>query len=54
MPTTANTAIIADVKDAWQRLRGEGGKRLGIDADRLAVAGGSAGGYLTLMAGVRS
>jgi acetyl esterase/lipase len=45
--------IIADIEDAFRWLRNEGPKTLHIDPDRLAVTGGSAGGYLTLMAGVR-
>src|SRR5262249_52216083 len=45
--------IIADIDDAFRWLRERGPKLLHIDPDRLAVAGGSAGGYLTLMAGVR-
>jgi acetyl esterase/lipase len=43
--------IAADVRDALRWVRGEGGKRFGIDSDRIAVAGGSAGGYLTLLSG---
>lgn len=45
--------IIADVDDAFAWLRTDGPKVLHIDPDRLVVTGGSAGGYLTLMAGVR-
>src|SRR5262249_16868049 len=45
--------IIADLEDAFRWLREQGPKSLHIDPDRLAVTGGSAGGYLTLMAGVR-
>ena len=44
--------IIADVEDAFRWLRKDGPKLLHIDPDRMVVAGGSAGGYLTLMAGV--
>jgi acetyl esterase/lipase len=44
--------IIADVKGAFAWLRGEGAKAAHLDADRLVVTGGSAGGYLTLMTGV--
>jgi acetyl esterase/lipase len=50
-PETKLPEIIADVRDAWRWLRREGGKQFGIDTDRMAVAGGSAGGYLTLMTG---
>lgn len=45
--------IIADIDDAFRWLREDGPKSLNIDPDRLVVAGGSAGGYLTLMTGVR-
>lgn len=50
-PETKLPGIIEDVQDAWRWMRGEDGQRLGIDPQRMAVAGGSAGGYLTLMAG---
>ena len=50
-PETKLPNIIADVQDAWRWVRQEGPKRLGIDPDRIAVAGGSAGGYLTSMTG---
>lgn len=49
-PETRLPAIIEDVRDAFQWIRRQAGT-LGIDADRVAVCGGSAGGYLTLMAG---
>jgi acetyl esterase/lipase len=45
--------IIADVEDAFTWIRGDGAKQCHLDADRLVVTGGSAGGYLTLMTGVR-
>jgi acetyl esterase/lipase len=44
--------IIADVEDAFRWLRGPGAKEAHLDADRMVVTGGSAGGYLTLMTGV--
>jgi len=50
-PETKLPGIIEDIQDAWAWLRKEGGERFGIDPDRIAVAGGSAGGYLTLMTG---
>jgi len=50
-PETKQPAIIEDVQDAWRWLRQEGPKQFGIDPDRIATAGGSAGGYLTLMTG---
>jgi acetyl esterase/lipase len=52
-PEVKLPAIIADIEDAFRWLREEGPKRLHIDPDRMVVTGGSAGGYLTLMAGVR-
>ena len=45
--------IIADVEDAFRWIREDGPKLLHIDPDRMVVTGGSAGGYLTLMTGVR-
>lgn len=50
-PETKLPGIIEDVRDAWRWVRQEGPKRFGIDPDRIATAGGSAGGYLTLMTG---
>jgi acetyl esterase/lipase len=50
-PETKLPEIIEDVRDAWRWARAEGGRQFGVDRDRIAVAGGSAGGYLTLMAG---
>lgn len=50
-PETKLPEIIADLQDAWGWLRGEGGRQFGIDPQRIAVDGGSAGGYLTLMSG---
>jgi acetyl esterase/lipase len=49
-PETKLAGIIEDVQDAWKWLRQEG-PGFGIDPGRLATAGGSAGGYLTLMTG---
>jgi acetyl esterase/lipase len=50
-PETKLPGILEDIRDAWRWVRAEGGRQFGIDRDRIAVAGGSAGGYLTLMAG---
>ncbi len=50
-PETKLPGIIEDVQDAWRWLRREGSQRFGIDPERMATAGGSAGGYLTLMTG---
>lgn len=45
--------IIVDIEDAFRWLREKGPALLHIDPARLVVAGGSAGGYLTLMTGLR-
>lgn len=50
-PETKLPGIIEDVQDAHGWIRKSGPKLFHIDPDRLAVAGGSAGGYLTLMTG---
>jgi acetyl esterase/lipase len=50
-PETKLPGIIEDLRDAYRWVRAEGPRRFGIDRDRVAVAGGSAGGYLTLMTG---
>jgi acetyl esterase/lipase len=52
-PETQLPAIIEDVEDAFRWLREEGPKQFHIDPNRIAVTGGSAGGYLTLTAGYR-
>lgn len=51
-PETKLPEIIADVEAAFAWLRKEGA-RFGIDTDRIAVTGNSAGGYLTLVCGHR-
>ena len=52
-PETKLPAIIDDIEEAFKWLRREGGERFRIDPDRVAVTGGSAGGYLTLATGHR-
>jgi acetyl esterase/lipase len=52
-PETQLPGIIEDIEDAFRWLRTEGPRQFHIDPDRIAVAGGSAGGYLTLVAGHR-
>jgi acetyl esterase/lipase len=52
-PETKLPAIIEDIEDAFRWLRREGPKRFHIDPERIAVTGGSAGGYLTLATGHR-
>lgn len=49
-PETKLPEISQDLRDAFLWLRSQGTK-LGIDPDRMVVAGGSAGGYLTMLAG---
>ena len=51
-PEVKLPAIIADLKDALHWVRQEGPKLLHVDPERLVVAGGSAGGYLTMMTGI--
>jgi acetyl esterase/lipase len=43
--------ILEDLQDAYRWVRNDGPKLFRADADRIAVVGHSAGGYLTLMAG---
>ncbi len=51
-PETKLPAILEDIEDAFRWLRREA-KRLHVDPERIAVTGGSAGGYLTLTTGYR-
>jgi acetyl esterase/lipase len=50
-PETKLPDIIEDLRDAHRWVRESGPKLFQIDPERLAVAGGSAGGYLTEMSG---
>jgi acetyl esterase/lipase len=50
-PEVKLPAIVEDIQDAFRWLREQGPQLLRIDPDRVVVAGGSAGGYLTLMTG---
>lgn len=43
--------IIEDVRDAFAWVRGAGAERFHFDPTKVAVTGGSAGGYLTMMTG---
>jgi acetyl esterase/lipase len=51
-PETKLPQIIDDIETAFRWLRDEG-RQFHIDAERVAVTGGSAGGYLTLATGHR-
>jgi acetyl esterase/lipase len=50
-PETKLPDIVDDARDAWRWLRTDGPSRFGIDPDRMALAGGSAGAYVSLMGG---
>jgi acetyl esterase/lipase len=50
-PEVKAPAIIEDVQDAFRWVRQEGPAASGLDPERIVVAGGSAGGYLTMMTG---
>jgi acetyl esterase/lipase len=52
-PETKLAAIVSDLDDAFEFVRGEGARRFRLDRHRVAVVGHSAGGYLALLAGVR-
>jgi acetyl esterase/lipase len=51
-PEVKIAAIIEDVKDAFAWIRQKGPEAAKLDPARIIVAGGSAGGYLTLMTGI--
>ena len=50
-PETKLPAILEDLKDACRWVGEQGPKLFGADPERIAVTGGSAGGYLTLSSG---
>jgi acetyl esterase/lipase len=52
-PETKLPAIIDDIETAFKWLGTEGASQFHIDPNRVAVTGGSAGGYLTLVTGYR-
>jgi acetyl esterase/lipase len=52
-PETKLPAILEDLEDACKWVRLKGPELLGIDPGKMAVMGGSAGGYLTLSSGFR-
>lgn len=53
-PETKLPGLISDIEEAFDWLGGAGAKRFNLDTDRIVVAGGSAGGYLTLVTGYRA
>jgi acetyl esterase/lipase len=53
-PETLLPAIIEDLEDAFAWVHEKGPKLFNIDASKIAVMGGSAGGYLTLTSGFRA
>ena len=53
-PETKLAEIVEDLKDAFRWIREQGPALFGADPRRIAVAGGSAGGYLTLVSGFRA
>jgi acetyl esterase/lipase len=52
-PQAKLPAIIEDIEDAFRWIGSEGASQFHLDPARVAVMGGSAGGYLTLVAGYR-
>jgi acetyl esterase/lipase len=52
-PETKLPDIIGDVEDAFRWLRSDEAKAFHLNPERVAVTGGSAGGYLTLVTGYR-
>jgi len=50
-PETKIPEIATDIQDALKWLQEEGQQELDFDAERVAVIGSSAGGYLSLLAG---
>jgi acetyl esterase/lipase len=50
-PETKLPEVVGDVVDAFRWLREDGPHRFGVDPERVAVVGESAGGYLTLSMG---
>ena len=52
-PETQLPEIIKDLEDAFRWIRTQGPQLFGADPNRIAVVGGSAGGYLTLTSGFR-
>jgi acetyl esterase/lipase len=53
-PETQLPGVVEDVEDAMKWVHDKGPKLFHANPDRIAVAGGSAGGYLALTAGFRA
>lgn len=53
-PESPLTAIVEDLEEAFRWIHENGAARLQARAGKVAVMGGSAGGYLTLTAGYRA
>lgn len=52
-PETKLPEIITDIEDAFRWIRKNGKEKFNGDTSKIAVLGGSAGGYLTMTAGFR-
>ena len=52
-PETKLPEIISDVEDAFEWIRKNGREKFQADTSKIAVLGGSAGGYLTFSTGFR-
>jgi acetyl esterase/lipase len=52
-PETKLAEIVQDVERAWRWIPGDGAVQFRVDPGRVAAAGGSAGAYLSLLAGSR-
>lgn len=52
-PETKLPAIVEDIEDALRWVREQGPRLFNVDTTRVAVLGGSAGGYLALTSGFR-
>jgi acetyl esterase/lipase len=52
-PESKLPAIIEDIEDAMEFIRGEAAQTVPLDPERLGIMGSSAGGYLTLVTGYR-
>lgn len=50
-PETKLPGIVEDVRDAYRWIHNQGPKLFGADPERIAIAGSSAGAYLTLTVG---